>query len=133
MVDERYFPFEIDDRFRPLLSLVHLKPDLDGLRILGDGRLVVTMGRRILDTPLENIAAVDFVEGLFWPLHIGVRTLPFSKSVTFATNVRGGTRLRFDEPVAPVVPLGQPRQATVTIRSHGELLLALHEAGCRGL
>lgn len=124
-MSETHFRFRWAPRFRHLLKFSRFRWDLDGVRIHDDGNISITLGRRILHTTTDNISGVELVEGLLWPINLGVRRLPTSRKISFATDSGEGVRLTFREPVKPAAGPLWHEEVTITIQEPTELLPAL--------
>jgi hypothetical protein len=95
-----------------------------------DERLEIRYGPWVVDTPLENIEAVERTGPYQWwkvagPPHVSFR----DAGITFATSTSDGICLRFREPVraVPLVPLRHPA-ATVTVEDPDALIRAIEQA-----
>ncbi len=109
---EVHLPFR-SGTHRWLLCYARWNPDLDGVRVHDDGRVVVTLGRRIVTAGVDNIRAMEPVELRSAITSMGVRRGPLSADLIMATDLGPAQRLAFREPVKPA--LGPRRHSAVTV------------------
>ncbi|MCP5027695.1 MAG: hypothetical protein GY929_15580 [Actinomycetia bacterium] len=128
---EVYLPFRAP-RFRWHLKYARFNPAVDGVRVHDDGRLVATMGRRLLATEVGNIAGLEPVDLRSMVASIGVRRTPLSADLVMATDLGPALRLGFKEPVVPAIGHRRHRSVTVTLEDPHDLLPAIIDAQ-RGL
>ncbi|MCP3856506.1 MAG: hypothetical protein GY745_15945 [Actinomycetia bacterium] len=121
---EVYLPFR-SGTHRWLLRYARWNPDLDGLRVHDDGRVVVTMGRRIMTAGVDNITAMEAVELRSAIRSMGVRRGPFSADLIMATDLGPAQRLVFLEPVRPALGPRRHSSVTVTLEDPHDLLPAI--------
>ena len=121
---EVYLPFRAT-RYRWLLKFARYNPAVDGVRVHDDGRLVATMGRRLLSTEVDNISGLEPVDLRSWAASIGVRRSPLSADLVMATDLGPALRLEFKEPVAPAIGARRHRSITVTLEEPHDLLPAI--------
>jgi hypothetical protein len=122
---EVHFRFRPAPRFGPIHKFVGWRPELDGIRVQDDGSISIAMGKRILLTTAGNVNGIEPVDHLLWPLVVGVRRLPGSRSVTFATDAGSGLLISFREPVKSAIGVLYHHRVTVTIERPTELLPAV--------
>jgi hypothetical protein len=112
----RTFPFSVDPAWRLPLRLIGVRPSTAYVTV-DEEMFTVKFGLWLLRTPMTNIADAA-VTGPYRPWKvIGVRVSLQDRGITFGTNSRRGTRVRFHEPVSVIAPgrlLTHP-SATVTV------------------
>jgi hypothetical protein len=124
----RRFPFEVDDRFRLPLRAIGVRADRAFAAVTEDGRLVVSFGWWLVDTPVTNIAGAEVTGPFRWYTAIGPRGSLADRGVTFGTATTAGVCLRFVEPLSILYgPLLKNTALTVTVAEPHALVTALDE------
>ncbi len=123
---EVFLPFRAP-RYRWLLKFARFNPAIDGVRVHDDGRVVATMGRRLLSTEVDNISGLEPVELRSWAASIGVRRTPLSADLVMATDLGPALRLGFKKPVEPAIGIRRHPSVTVTLEEPYDLLPAIVE------
>lgn len=92
------FPFAFEDRYRPLLRVLGVRPDNSEI-LVADDELTVRFGFVGLRTSRANVAGIERSGDYRWFKAIGPRASMADWGVTFGTNTRAGLCIRFHEPV----------------------------------
>jgi hypothetical protein len=100
------FPFEVDQRYGWISRAFGVRPEHARLEVTGS-RLSAVFGPWRVDTDIDNVAGVELsgpyaTVKVLGPPHISLA----DRGLTFATNDRAGLCIRFDEPVAGLLPFG---------------------------
>ncbi|MTV27292.1 hypothetical protein FTX61_18005 [Nitriliruptoraceae bacterium ZYF776] len=125
MATER-FPFDFQAPYDRLLSVVGFRDERCEV-VLDDDELHARFGRFEVATPWSNVRDAS-VTGPFRAFRvIGPHLSLADRGVTFGTNARAGTCIRFHEPVAGL--FGRSRRVhpglTVTVHAPAELAAAV--------
>lgn len=121
------YPFAFEDRFRPLLKLLGIRPDNSGI-VVTDEELFVRFGLFSLRTPRSNVVGTERSGGYRWFKAIGPRASLADGGLTFGTNTDAGLCVRFSEPVPALFGRFRPHPAmTVTPADVDGLEAALHQ------
>jgi len=102
MTDTAFFPYLVDRRWTPLLTVLRVSDD-DGVHLTEDGMLVPTFGRARVETPLTNIDHTLITDPHRWYTAVGLRLSFSDDGITFGTNHRAGLCIAFVEPVPKVI------------------------------
>jgi hypothetical protein len=125
-VSDRFFPYDFDRRYRLIWGPLGARPDVDGVTITGDGRLVATFGRYRVETPVANVKDVKVTGPYRWWKAIGIRGSLVDSGLTFGTTARGGVCILFHDRIPQVIPPNKSHSAlTVTVTEREELAAAL--------
>ncbi|MFC4121909.1 hypothetical protein [Nonomuraea zeae] len=112
--ESQWFGFAFEDRYRPLLSVLGIRPDTCRLT-LTDELLRVRFGPWLVLSPRGNVAGAE-LSGPYSPLKvIGVRMSLADRGLTFGTSTAQGVCLRFRRPVSGSDPLGLLRHPALTV------------------
>lgn len=109
------FPFDFDLRYRLAGRAFGIGPGSAGV-VLADGVLTARLGPWYVTTPVTNVATAE-VTGPYslvktvGPPHLSLR----DGGLTFATNGRAGTCMKFMRPVSGIEPLGIIRHRGLTV------------------
>ncbi len=117
---DRFFPYDIDARFKPLLLPLGVTRS-DGVTLTEDGRLVATFGWVKVDTPLANIHHTSVSGPHRWYTAVGLRLSFADDGLTFGTTHRKGLCIEFIEPIPRVIGF----------RKHSALWVSVED--CEGL
>ncbi|MEW9551038.1 hypothetical protein [Nonomuraea sp. NPDC050783] len=108
------FGFAFEDRYRPLLGLLGIRPGTCELTV-DDDLLRVRFGRWLVLSPRRNVAGAE-LSGPYSPLKgIGVRVSLADRGLTFGSDTRQGVCIRFHRPVSGGEPLGVLRHPALTV------------------
>lgn len=118
---ERFFAYEVDERFVPLWLACGLRRGRDGVRISDDGTFLATFGWFRVLTTLDNVAGAHVTRDYRWWKAVGPRASLADDGLTFGTTPRAGTCVHFHEPVRRVVGLHDHSALTVTVADPGGL------------
>ncbi len=112
--EELDFGFAFEDRYRPLLAVLGVRPDTCRLTLTGEV-LRVRFGPWLVLSPRANVAAAE-LSGPFSPLKaIGVRVSLSDGGLTFGSSTRQGVCIRFHRSVSGSDPLGVLRHPALTV------------------
>ncbi|MGW0808523.1 hypothetical protein [Nonomuraea sp. NPDC002799] len=112
--ESQRFGFAFEDRYRPLLAVLGIRPDTCEL-VLTDELLRVRFGPWLVLSPRGNVAEAE-VSGPYSPLKaIGVRISPADRGLTFGSSTEKGVCVRFRRPVSGSEPLGLLRHPALTV------------------
>ena len=114
MTDERFFPYDCDERFQLFWWPAGLRPDRDGVTV-SDDNFVATYGRFRLTTPRANVAGAHITRGYRWWTAVGMRLSLADDGVTFGTNANAGVCVHFHDRVRPVIGPRRHSALTVTV------------------
>ncbi|MCK2219380.1 hypothetical protein MF672_037125 [Actinomadura sp. ATCC 31491] len=131
--ETRRFGFAFDDRYRPLLRLLGIRPETCELTLTGEV-LRVRFGPWLVLSPRGNVTGAE-LSGPYSPLKaIGVHLSLADRGLTFGSSTRQGVCVRFRRPVGGGEPLGLLRHPalTVTVEEPARLLDALRHPARRG-
>ncbi len=121
-----FFPYHFDRRTQPLLRLIGVRADRDGVRLDGE-QLLASFGVLNMGTPIANVAEAS-VTGPYSALKaIGPRLSMADHGLTFGTTGRRGVCLRFDQPISRVVGPWDHPGLTLTVADPERLVAALAE------
>ncbi len=126
----RFFPLEVDRRYRALLAPFRLSPD-DGVCLTDDDRFVATFGRMKLDTPLANVTGAHVTTGYRWWKAIGARLSLADDGLTFGSNTAAGVCVHFAERVPKVIGFRDHSAVTITVADPHGLVEVLGEEAPR--
>jgi hypothetical protein len=101
-VSDRFFPYEFDDRWRPLFAILRVGPD-DGVTVGDDGSLVATFGRVRVVTTVDNVDHTQVTGPHRWYTAVGLRLSFADDGLTFGTNHQRGLCIEFVERVPKVI------------------------------
>ncbi len=108
-----YFPYEVDNRFLPVLLPFLLRPSRDGVTLTDDGSFLATFGFVSLATPMENITGAHVTRHYRWWTACGVRMSRADDGLTFGTNRDAGVCIHFAEKVQG--PVGRRGHSALTV------------------
>jgi hypothetical protein len=124
---DRFFPYEIDERFVPVWLACGLRRKTDGVTISDDGTFLATLGWFRLLTTTDNVDGAHITRDYRWWTAVGMRMSMKDDGLTFGTNSRAGVCVHFKERVHVLAP--RPHSAlTVTVADPEGLVEALGEA-----
>jgi hypothetical protein len=126
--ESQQFGFAFEDRYRPLLAVLGIRPDTCALTLTGE-LLRVRFGPWLVLSPRGNVAGAE-LSGPFSPLRaIGVRVSLADRGLTFGSSTAEGVCIRFRRPVSGSEPLGLLRHPalTVTIEDSAHLIGLLRQ------
>jgi hypothetical protein len=106
--------FRFDTAARPLLAVLGVRQATCRIRF-DDGLLDVQFGRWGVRTPAGNVVSAAESGLLAARRALGPRLSLADRGLTFATSVRGGVCLTFDEPVAGLLPWTGLRHPSLTV------------------
>ncbi|MCH9800624.1 MAG: hypothetical protein K0U62_03700 [Actinomycetia bacterium] len=108
------FPFEVEDRFRPLLVGLGVTRHTAWARI-SDSELTVKFGFLGFRAPLSNIKCTE-ISGPYKAYRaIGARGSFSDRGATYGSTTAGGVCVEFREPLAALDPTGHVKNDAVTI------------------
>ncbi|MCF6476305.1 hypothetical protein FAF44_49395 [Nonomuraea sp. MG754425] len=114
MSHEEEFGFAFEDRYRPLLAALGIRPGTCRLT-LGDDLLRVRFGPWLVLSPRANVTGAE-PSGPFSPLKaIGVRVSPADGGLTFGSSTTQGVCVSFRRSVSGSEPLGVLRHPALTV------------------
>ncbi|QYC41467.1 hypothetical protein Nocox_19290 [Nonomuraea coxensis DSM 45129] len=124
--ETRRFGFAFEDRYRPLLRLLGIRPDTCELT-LSDDLLRVRFGPWLVLSPRGNVAGAELSGPYSAVKAIGPRLSLADGGLTFGSTTRQGVCIRFHRSVSGSEPLGVLRHPalTVTVEEPARLLGAL--------
>lgn len=125
----RYFAYDVDRRYLPVLLPFLLRPSRDGVRLTEDGRFVATFGVFTIETPLANVTGAHVTEDYRWWTSCGVRMSMADDGLTFGTNARRGVCVHFEELVRSALRRRGHSALTVTVADTAGLAAALGSSG----
>ena len=108
-----FFPYEVDNRFLPVLLPFLLRPWRDGVTLTDDGSFLATFGFVSLATPMENITGAHVTRHYRWWTACGVRMSRADDGLTFGTNRDAGVCVHFAEKVQG--PVGRRGHSALTV------------------
>lgn len=121
-----FFPYEFNRFAKPLLRLVGIRADRDGVRVEHD-RLVVSFGLLNASVDLDNITSASVTGPYLAIKAIGPRLSAADHGVTFGTTASAGVCVTFDEPIPAVFgPWSHPGM-TLTVADPGGLVAAIED------
>lgn len=119
-----FFPYDVNRYARPLLRLVGVRPDRDGLRI-DESSIVASFGLLNVQTTRANVREVRRT-GPYSPLKVlGPRLSLADRGLTFGTNWHDGICLLFHEPIDAVLGPFRHPGLTLTIEDPDRAVEAL--------
>jgi hypothetical protein len=98
---ELFFPYERDDRWKPVLLPLGVRSK-DGVT-LTDTTLRATFGFFSVETPLSNVVGAKITGPHRWYTAVGLRLSFSDDGLTFGTNHRRGLSIEFGDKVKRVV------------------------------
>ncbi|MET8991616.1 hypothetical protein ABZW49_39710 [Nonomuraea wenchangensis] len=121
--ETRRFAFAFDDRYRPLLRLLGIRPDTCELTLSADV-LRVRFGPWLVLSPRANVAGAELSGPYSAVKAIGPHLSLADGGLTFGSNTRLGVCIRFRRSVSGSEPLGVLRHPalTVTVEEPARLL-----------
>ncbi|MEU4517034.1 hypothetical protein AB0G05_46760 [Nonomuraea wenchangensis] len=127
--ETRRFAFAFEDRYRPLLRLLGIRPDTCELTLNADV-LRVRFGPWVVLSPRANVAGAELSGPYSAVKAIGPHLSLADGGLTFGSNTRQGVCIRFRRSVSGSEPLGVLRHPalTVTVEEPARLLDALRAA-----
>jgi hypothetical protein len=109
------FPFEFEPPYRVVARLFGVTP-ATAVVTVGEDELDVRFGPWRVRTPLSNVAGVESSGPFSLLKTIGPAHLSLAdRGITFATNRRKGTCIRFRDAVAGIEPTGRIRHPGLTV------------------
>jgi hypothetical protein len=122
-VDDRFFPYERDARWKILLAPLGIGDD-DGVTV-GDDAMVATFGYWSVETPLTNVAGTKITGPHRWYTAVGLRLSFSDDGLTFGTNHHRGLCIEFEEKVKRVIGLHDHSALWVSVADPEGLAAAL--------
>lgn len=122
------FAYDFHPRVAPILRLLGVRPDRDGVTVTEDGLFRATFGRFKVETPVTNIASAENNGPYRLLKAVGLRMSLVDSGLTFGTTGRSGACVVFHEPVDQVVPFRRHRGLTVTVADPDGLVAAIKDA-----
>jgi hypothetical protein len=122
------FPYQIDNRYLPVLALFGFRRKRDGVTI-DDGRFLATFGLFRLTTELTNIDGAHVTRDYRWWTAVGARMSFVDDGLTFGTNNHAGVCVHFKEKVPSALHRKGHSALTVTVADLDGLVLALDPPG----
>jgi hypothetical protein len=123
----RFFAYDVDPRFAPLLRLLGFRPSRDGVLLTPD-EFVATFGLFRLATPASNLREAHVTRDHGWWQAIGARRSPTDDSFAFGTSARGGVCIHFHTRVPSPLKRTGRSALTVTVTDLAGLVAAVGEA-----
>jgi len=121
----RYFPFDVDRRFLPVLLPLGFRSATNGVTLADDGHVTVTFGFLSVRTSLDNIEGAHVTRDYRWWTAIGARLSFADDGLTFGTNSRAGVCMHFRQRVPSVLRRRGHSALTVTVEDLQGLVDAL--------
>lgn len=118
-----FFPYAVDRRWTPLLTLLRIK-DTDGV-LVSDGILRATYGRVSVETPIDNVDHTEVTGPHHWYTAVGLRLSFTDDSITFGTNHERGLWITFVERVPKVIGVRDHSSLWVSVADPDGLAAAL--------
>jgi hypothetical protein len=112
----------------PLLRLLGVRLDRDGVEVTDDGRVRARFGRLRLDVPVDRVASAEVTGPYRWWKAVGPRLSARDTGVTFGTAGGYGVCMRFTEPVGPVFGPRRHAGLSVTVEDPEGLVAAVAAA-----
>jgi hypothetical protein len=109
-MDESFFPYERDDRWRLLLAPLGIDDD-DGVTV-GPDVVRATFGYFSVETPRANVVGTKVTGPHRWWTAVGLRLSFSDDGITFGTNNRRGLCLDFDRKIKrSLIPKASQRRS----------------------
>ncbi len=121
--DEKFFPYEIDKRWAPLLLPLGVGKS-DGVTI-SDDHLVATFGWVKVRTPLSNVDHTEVTGPHRWYTAVGLRMSFADDGITFGTNHHKALCIGFVEPIPRVVGFHTHSALSVSVADPAGLAAAI--------
>jgi hypothetical protein len=118
------YPYQIDDRYLPVLALFGFRPKRDKVTI-DDEHFLATFGLFRLTTELTNIDGAHVTGSYRWWTAVGARMSFADDGLTFGTNSHAGVCVHFKEKVPSALRRKGHSALTVTVADLDGLVLAL--------
>jgi hypothetical protein len=118
------YPYQIDNRYLPVLALFGFRPKKDSVTI-DDGHFLATFGLFRLTTELTNIDGAHVTRNYRWWTAVGPRMSFADDGLTFGTNNHAGVCVHFKEKVPSALRRKGHSALTVTVADLDGLVLAL--------
>ena len=109
-----FFPYAVDGRAAPVLRLLGVRPNLDGVRVEADV-VRATFGFLNLTVARSEITEARVTGPYRWYTAIGPRLSFADHGLTFGTNASAGVCVTFTEPIAPVFGPWKHPGVTLTV------------------
>ncbi len=109
------YPYEIDDRFIPMLALFGFRPKVDAVTLGADGLFSATFGWFRVTTPATNIEGAHITRHYRWWTAIGARRSFADDGLTFGTNADAGVCIHFADKVPSFLRRQGHSALTVTV------------------
>lgn len=109
------FPFDFEDRYRPIALMFGATPSTAGVKLGDDGVIRARFGIVSVETPATNVLGVEMSGDYRWWRAIGVRMSLTDRGLTFGSNTRHGVCLRFVEPIRPSPSLFKVKHPGLTL------------------
>lgn len=120
---EAFFPYEREDRWKPLLLPLGVGAD-DGVTV-GDEMVRATFGFFSVETTRANIRGTKVTGPHRWWTAVGLRLSFSDDGLTFGTNHRRGLCIEFEEKIKRVVGLHDHSALWVSVADPEGLAAAL--------
>mgnify|MGYP001819051298 FL=1 len=121
---DRFFPYRFDRRFSPMFAALGVK-ESDGVTLMADDRLVVTFGRKRVETPLANVDHTLRTGPHRWWKAVGLRLSFADDGLTMGTNFEAGLCIAFAEKIPKVIGLRDHSALWVSVADPDALAEAL--------
>lgn len=122
-----FFPYDVDRRARPLLRLIGVRADRDGVR-LDDERIVASFGPLNANIDLGNVKSVSMTGPYRWFKVIGPRLSAADHGLTFGTTHKAGVCIELHRPIPAVFGPWSHPGVTLTVAEPEKFAKAV-EAG----
>ncbi len=119
-----FFPYEFEPAARPMLRLLGVRPDRDGVR-LDDERLAASFGWLSAVVERDNIKSVSVTGPYRWFKVLGPRLSMADHGLTFGTNADHGVCIEFHDPLPAVFGPWNHPGITLTVAEPEKLVEAL--------
>jgi hypothetical protein len=123
----KYFCFDIDRKYLPVLLPFLVRPSKDGVTLTDEGSFVATFGFLQVATPLQNVVGAHLTQDYRWWTAVGARMSRADDGLTFGTNARAGVCIHFDQKVPSRLRQRGHSALTVTVADLQGLISALGE------
>ncbi len=99
---EQYFPYDVDTRWKAMFFVLGVTDD-HGVTVGDDGAVVVTYGRKRIETTVSNIDHTEVSGPHRWYTAVGLRLSLADDGLTMGTNHRLGLCMAFVEKIPKVM------------------------------
>lgn len=123
-MSEQFFPYDFDDRWKPMFLALGVDRD-DGVTLGEDGGLVATYGRKRVVTTIDNVDHTLMTGPHRWYTAVGIRLSFTDDGLTFGTNHRLGLCIAFVEKIPKVIGMKDHSALWVSIADPAGLAAAI--------